>query len=135
MPIDTTEYSDYYRDLISQGILNQFILEYVDNHRKSLHADYPAFEDYLKKFTVTPAIISDLQKYAGSQGVTLNKEEFETSRDIITLLIKAYIARDLWDTEAFYRIYNQKDPIFQKAVDVMTKDDLYKVKLQVYKGK
>ena len=38
VPIDTTEYSDYYRDLISQGVLNQFILEYVDNNRKAVES-------------------------------------------------------------------------------------------------
>ncbi len=134
VPIDTSSYSDYYRDLISQGVLNQFILEYVDNNRKTLLASYPQFDSYRKNFVITPAIISKLQQYAESQGIKFNKDQFATSKDMITMLIKAYIARDLWDTKAFYEIYNLKDPIFLKAVDVMTKDDLYNSKLQVYKG-
>ncbi len=134
VPIDTSAYSDYYRSLISQGILNQFILEYVDKNRKSLHSSYPSFDDFYQGFKVTPEILSELTTYAQDQGVALNHEQFEQSKAMITMLVKAYIARDLWDTEAFYRIYNKKDPIFEKAVEVMTKDDLYKSKLQVYKG-
>ena len=79
-------------------------------------------------------MISSLEKYAENQGIKFEQEQFEQSRDMITMLVKAYIARDLWDTQAFYEIYNQKDPIFEKAVDVMSRDDLYKAKLQVYKG-
>ena len=134
VPIDTSAYSDYYRDLISQGVLNQFILEYVDNNRKTLHASYPEFEDFDKNFTVTPAILTELRQYAEKQGVKFNKEEFATSKEMITMLVKAYIARDLWDTEAFYEIYNQKDPIFRKAVDVMTQDDCTVQNCRYYKG-
>ncbi len=134
VPIDTTAYSDYYRDLISQGVLNQFILEYVDNHRKLLKNSYPDFPAFKNKFNVTPEILSELRKYAENQGVSYDKDQFELSREMITMLVKAYIARDLWDTQSFYEIYNQKDPIYQKAVDVLAKDDLYKAKLQVYKG-
>ncbi|HYW95479.1 MAG TPA: S41 family peptidase, partial [Bacteroidales bacterium] len=63
VPIDTSEYSDYYRDIISQGVLNQFILEYVDNNRKSLKSSYPDFQTFKKNFSVTPAIVAQLRKY------------------------------------------------------------------------
>ncbi|UCH15205.1 MAG: S41 family peptidase, partial [Bacteroidales bacterium] len=33
VPIDTSFYSDYYRDLMRRGILNRFTLKYIDNNR------------------------------------------------------------------------------------------------------
>ncbi len=43
VPIDTTMYSDYYRDLVAKGVINQYVLSYMDKNRNAL-----------KKNTVTP---------------------------------------------------------------------------------
>ena len=46
VPMDTTAYSDYYRRLISLGIFNRFILQYVDDHRKGLKQEYLDFNAF-----------------------------------------------------------------------------------------
>ena len=80
------------------------------------------------------AILDDLIVYSENEGLEYDEEEFEMSKDIITRLIKAYIARDLWEMEEFYRVYNHIDPIFKKAVEVARNPELYKKKLQAYTG-
>ena len=34
IPIDTTRYSDYHRDLVSKGLVNRVAMDYLDQHRK-----------------------------------------------------------------------------------------------------
>ena len=48
--IDTSYYSDYYRQLVRKGLLNQFVLEYVDSHRTELQKTYPDFKPFKDEF-------------------------------------------------------------------------------------
>jgi carboxyl-terminal processing protease len=134
VPIDTTEYSDYYRGLISRGILNQFILGYVDKNRKDLEVRYDKFENFQDNFEADDELVNSLITYAENEGLEYDEDGFEMSEDLITRLMKAYIARDLWKMEEFYRVYNRVDPIFQKAVEIARNPSLYEEKLQAYTG-
>ncbi len=44
VPVDTSDLSDYYRSLISKGIFNSFILQFVDDHRNDYLSRYDNFE-------------------------------------------------------------------------------------------
>jgi len=128
--LDTSYYTDYYRDLISRGILNQFVLGYVDRNRKDLEKAYPEFSSYDSDFAIGEEIFNELIDYAGEEGLEYKHEEFEKSKELLATLTKAYIARDLWDIEEFYRIYNNMDPIFKRAVEISGNDKLVEAKLQ-----
>jgi carboxyl-terminal processing protease len=134
VPIDTSYFTDYYRDIISKGIFNQFILNYEDRNRSALSSKYSQFRKFLDEFNVSEEMHQQLIQYAEKEGLKFNKEEYEKSREVLDLLIKSYIARDLWTTSEFYRIFNQKDPIYQKAIEVIEHPDLYARKLQAYTG-
>lgn len=129
IPIDTLYYSDYYRSLISKGILNQFTLNYVDNNRAKLNRTYHEFVVFQNNFEVTDKLLDDLKKYAENEGLPVNEEGLETSSGKIKLLMKAYIARDLWTTSEFYEIVNEQEPRYKKAIDICDNWDSYKALL------
>ncbi len=134
VPIDTTGYSDYYRALINQGILNQFILSYVDKNRKNLESEYNDFNSFQSDYNTNEDLLNKLVIYAEEEGLEYDEEGFEMSKDVISRLMKAYIARDLWEMQEFYRVYNHIDPIFKKAVEIASNPDLYNGKLEAYSG-
>ena len=41
----------------------------------------------------------------------------------LRLLVKAYIARGVWDNQGFYPIFNQQDEIFLMAIQLMDEAD------------
>jgi carboxyl-terminal processing protease len=128
VPLDTSDYSDYLSDLIRQGILNQFVLEYVDKNRKDLRETYNTFQDFRQDFVVDDKLLQKLVAYAREQDLPENETEFMTSQKRIAVLIKAYIARDLWTTSEFYEIANEDNEIFLKALEVMNNWDTYGIK-------
>ncbi len=119
IPIDTSFYSDYYRNLIRKGLLNQFILEYVDKNRKSLYRQYESFETFYDEFEIDEKLFSRLTGFAKEEGLKVRDEDISVSKEQIELLMKAYIARDLWNTNEFYRIMNDTDPKFNKALAII----------------
>jgi carboxyl-terminal processing protease len=125
VPLDTSSYSNYYRELLSKGILNKFILTYVDRNRKSFLKQYRDFPAFNKNFSVSEKMFSDLVEYARKEKLEPVEKEIEISRKQIQLLIKAYIARDVWDTSEFYQVFNTEDTTVLKAIQVINDFNQY----------
>lgn len=130
VPIDTGFNSNYYRELISKGVFNQFILSYVDQNRQKLSNAYPDFKTFNEKFIVSEQMIGELKEYANKEGIPFNQSDFTISEPQIKMLFKAYVARDIWDTAEFYQVYNNFDPIFLKAMEVLRNDQEYAASLK-----
>jgi carboxyl-terminal processing protease len=128
VPLDTTSYSDYFNEVIRLGILNTYILRYIDENRSTLEDNYSDIHDYKANFQVTETMVQDLVELAESEGVEPDREGLEESQTELRLQMKALIARDLWDMSEYFQIVNQRDPGFQKAVEVLNNWETYSAK-------
>lgn len=129
VPLDTMEFTDYYRDLVQGGHVNTFSLEYVDKNREKLLSTYPTFENYLTRFTVDKNFMKEFLDYAEKEDAELvfNEEEFKTSENLIKLRIKAILAQDIWGYNEFYQIYNESNEIIQRAVKAIENNEYQKL--------
>jgi carboxyl-terminal processing protease len=129
VPVDTSSYSDYYRQLINKGIFNRFILQYVDNHREELLGKYPDFETFKAEYQPSRKQLDELVAFAESENLSFDQEQWNTSLGQISLLMKGYVARDLWSMAHFYEIYNPSNEVFNKAVEILIDPKLLTQKL------
>jgi carboxyl-terminal processing protease len=116
---DTSNYSEYYRDLIRKGVFNSFILEYTDKNRTKLKSAYPKFDDFRSKFEFTPEEVNSFIKAGEDAGVKFIEKDFAISRSEVLRNLKALIAGDIWQTSEFYRIYNEGDVVIEKALKII----------------
>jgi carboxyl-terminal processing protease len=119
VPMDTSAYSDYYRDLISKGIFNRFVLQYVDVHRKELLEKHKDFISFNTNYHASLVALDKLILYASEEGLEFNEEDWKLSEDHISMLFKSYMARDLWGMEHFFEVYNATDEVFLRAVEIL----------------
>ncbi len=123
VPIDTAQSSDYFGQLVRRGILNTFALNHVDRYREELLAEYLEPETFRTAFLVDEALMSGLQAEADREGVEPDPVGLERSHALIALRLKALIARDLWNTSAYWQVVNADNPVdrsFQKALEVLS---------------
>jgi carboxyl-terminal processing protease len=130
VPLDTSYNSVYYNRLLNRGIVNYFTLSYVDDHRAELLAKYPTFQSFLDGFNISDEMLKDLTTYAAEEDLAFNVDEFNTSREHIRLMLKSYIARDLWSTSEFYQVFNASNASVLKAIEVLDRRDIYQALLQ-----
>ncbi len=123
VPLDTTEYSKYYRDLVAKGVINNFTIMYVDQNRKALKKLYKTDDDFIEGFTITDAMWGDLVGMGIKENVEYDKEQLERSKPLIANILKGLIGRDVYEDSTYYKVYNQHDPIFLKALEVITSPD------------
>ena len=110
---DSTEY--YFNRIVNTGLLYQYAFDYTDKHRTQLKA-YETVESFENSFEVTNAMFSALVHLADEKGVVGTEEQRQTAHRKANILLKAYIARNLFDDEGFYPIYAPMDEMLQRAI-------------------
>lgn len=120
VPLDTTEYTKYYRNVMAKGLINRYVISYVDGHRKELLKKYRTDSDYISNFEVTPAMLDELKSLADSEKVEYNEEEFQRSTPLFSMVIKGLIGRDVYDNATYFKVFNTHDPIFKEALRIIS---------------
>ena len=121
VPLDTTTYSDFHKEIIAQGVLNQFMLIYIDNNREELLSTYPNFKSFDKNYQVTEALFQELVNKAAEDSIVYDQKEFEISHDFLFLQMKALVARDLFEISEYYEVLNTRNTSVIAAIEELSK--------------
>ncbi|MFH8143339.1 MAG: S41 family peptidase [Muribaculaceae bacterium] len=124
--VDTTGYSDYYRDLTAKGILNRFAISYVDANRKQLTRQYPTEESFISGFSVTPDIIDEMVRLGETDSVKPVPEQLEISRKTIEAILKGIIGRDIFETQTYFKVVNPVlNPVYVRGLAIINDPEEY----------
>jgi len=117
VPLDTTGHSVYLGELVYSGSINQFAFYYADHHRDELKKmQNPGNFD--KNFNITDQILQQFVDFAAKSGVKPREKDLQRSKKLITVQLKALIARDIWNNAGYFPIILSEDPTFKKALDL-----------------
>lgn len=126
VPIDTTEYTTYYRDLMAKGITNQYAISYVDKNRKSIAKRYKTVSAFDNGFIVTDEMMRDFIALGEKDSVKYDEEKFRTSEALLKDIIKGLIARDVYGNASAYSvIINHRNRDLKAAIEVLNDRERY----------
>ena len=117
VPLDTTRYTRFHRELSAKGIIINANLHYVDQHRKSLQQEYKTFDDFRQRFEIPQQVIDNILAEGEKQNIR-PKDEDEQQRTLpyLRLQLKALVARDLWEMNEYFAIINETNDIAKEAL-------------------
>jgi carboxyl-terminal processing protease len=120
VPLDTTRYTSFHRELAAKSVIIDANLRYVDQHRKSLQRDYKTFDDYCQRFEVPQSVIDGIMAEAVKKNIK-PKDEAERQRTLpyLRLQLKALIARDLWGMNEYFYIMGETNDALTKALSLL----------------
>ena len=117
---DTAGFSAYYANLIRRGVVNEYVISYMDRERAALEKAYPAFEAFDKGFEAGDAMLEGLTGLGGQRGVAFDEGGFAASAPLMRIQLKALVAQRLFDTAAFYRVMNPaQNEAYRRAVEIL----------------
>ncbi len=122
VPLDTTRYTRFHRELAAKSIVVQHNLRYVDNHRKELKERWTSFDDFKQNFEVPASLVDAIIAEGEKQNIKPKDEaEFEKTIPFLRVQLKALIARDIWDMSEYFSIFNESSEIVKKALEVISR--------------
>lgn len=129
IPVDTARYTDFHRKVVATGLVNRVAMNYLDRHRSEMNKKYAKFPLYKKNFQVTDEILDNLLALAKEEKIEFNEEQYNRSKPLIMLQIKALIARDLYEMTEYFQIINEDNPAYQEALRIINDPVLYEKEL------
>ncbi len=123
VPIDTTLYTSYHRNLSAKGVIINYTLNYIDRHRKELAEQYKQFADFNERFAVDDKMLTDLRAKGEAAGVKFDEKEYFASVPLIKTQLKAFIARDLWQLNEYFQVMNSANESVQRALQILNSSE------------
>jgi carboxyl-terminal processing protease len=128
VPIDTTVYSDYYRKIANKGIVFNYTIRYTENNKSAILSKYKDFKDFEKNFDISESDVKAIVDEANKAGIKYDEKQLNTSMPLLKMQFKALVARDIWDMNEYYEIYNADNENMKKALQILS-DGGYEMKL------
>ena len=113
VPFDSVGSSWYFTELRYSSAFNTFAFDYIQNKR----GKWKSPKDFNKTFVVTDALLKRFAEFAFKEhGVKRNEKDLAISKALISRVLKAEIARQMWVEQGYYEVYNTTDVDVQKAI-------------------
>lgn len=123
VPIDTTLYTPYHRQLRDRGVLLKVHYRQLEAHRREWADRYRQFSDFLQHFEVSEQQLADLVAAGQEQGIAFDETAYQRSLPLLKLQLKALIARDLWDMNEYYHVINEANESVRRAQELLKEKD------------
>lgn len=113
VPLDTTGSSWLLTQLRYTMTFQAYAFDYANGKYKK----WKNPSEYNATFQVTDALVADFIKFSEKEfKVRSNAQDLKTSKDLIKLLLKAEIARQIWTENGFYTVMSTADKEVLKAL-------------------
>ena len=117
---DTAGFSVYYANLIRRGVVNEYVISYMDRERGRLERAYSDFAAFAAGFGVGEEMLTGLTALGAERGVEFDEAGFAASEPLMRVQLKALVAQRLFDTGAFYRVMNPaQNGAYRRAVEIL----------------
>ena len=121
VPLDTAKFTRYHRLLAVKSIIINAYLKYADANRKALKIQYKSFDAFNKGYMVPQSLLDEIVAEGKKEKIEPKDEaELKATLPHIAVQLKSLVARDLWDMNEYFRIWNAQSDIVNKAVELAT---------------
>jgi carboxyl-terminal processing protease len=114
VPLDTTSNSTYLNKLFYTNSMQEYIFNYVGDNKQKLNN--MSYDQFVNSFVVTEDMRATLAQTGEGNGVKPDFKDMGKNKALFNLHIKAQIARQIWNNEGFYPIFNQTNEVLQQAI-------------------
>ncbi len=112
--LDTASNSRYFNQLFNANILREYAFDYANENKSTLkEKGYP---DYLQNFEISQSMINEIIEMGRKNKIEPNSKDLLKNKRLFEIYIKAEVARNVWNNEAFYPIFNETNEVLQQAI-------------------
>lgn len=121
IPLDTSMYNPLVSDVYGLSLLQEFAYNYFTGHKDEF-TKFATAEQFKDQFSVNDMFYKQFIQYCLDHGVRKEAAAYtDKSKTYLSARLKAYLARQLWKTDGYYRVTVQDDKMVQRALQELRK--------------
>ncbi|MBE0651658.1 MAG: S41 family peptidase [Bacteroidales bacterium] len=125
IPFDSTRFDALYTDLVVKGIFNNYVNDYLNSNGQNLKQKYPHFKQFLNHFSISKSMFNNFLDDARKAKIEINPKALDPNVNFIKLQIKALIARDLFDENAYFEVILPSDSAIKRSLQLLNGDKAF----------
>ena len=123
IPMDTTDVTRYYVEVVGRNVLYRYSIEYSDRHREALN-EVQTVEQLRTLLDSDRGLLNDFVAYASRHGVRPAWSDIRRSRKLLEAQIRAYVGRNTALEDAgYYSEIQAVDKVVAAAVEELNNID------------
>lgn len=104
-------------DMRRRDLFVAYVSSYLAGSGLGIRTSYGTdFEKFRRSYRVPDAVLNEFVAYAGTKEVKIDKEDLKKDDGFLRVMLKATIARSLWNSDAWFQVLLETDKQFQKAL-------------------
>lgn len=120
VPLDTSDNTAYVNRLVASNAVREYTIEFREDN--DWLKDW-SFKEFDESFEITDAMLHEVIDIGNEHGARFRERQFQKSKKLLAFLIKAQIARDFYTEDDFYKVFNQTNEIYLKALELLDNPD------------
>ena len=121
VPLDTTKYTRFHRELSARSFIINASLHYVDKNRKQLKKQYPSFARFKQEFEIPQSVTDAIFAEAEKQNIKpKDNEELQQTLPYLRMQLKALVARDIWEMSQYFAVMNETNDVVKRALELIS---------------
>src|SRR5690606_35165138 len=117
VPLDTSMVSPYVNRLFGTDSHRELIMDYLENNKKRF--ENVSFDEYYANYEVPEELLRQLIKIGERNKVPFDEQDYLKSKAYLKTLLKAHMGRSIYDDNAFYKIINEINEVYQQAIKLV----------------
>lgn len=112
--------TNFTAQLRSKNLFYQFIRNQIDNGNLNLpDGQKNNLHDFLNSKIITASKLDEFIQFVKSKDISINHSELNKDKDYITALLKAYIAKNYFNSKGWYSVLIPQDEQVQKSLELL----------------
>ena len=126
VPEDTLNFTSYYKEAATSGLILQYTFKYTDKYRPILakYNNMHSLANYLNKQN----LVEDFASYANKNGLKRRNRMIKKSHSLLENYINSRIIYNMLDETAWIQFINLNDPTIKRSLEVFKKGHLFPTK-------
>ncbi len=124
---DSTLKAEQVSRFTNELFAKRIFFELGAKYAASLRGKYSQYQTFRRDYQVDDALAGDLQELLKKNKMEFSEEAFKRDEAFIRGIVKAEVARNLWDSAHYYRMLRQEDrelkdalPLLPRAAEILT---------------
>ena len=114
VPLDKKMNNETLTYIVGNGVMNFFMFEELDKNRETYQN--LTLEELIEDYTITDAIVDRFEDYVNLR--TRYKITFAAYREEVNIYLKAVLAAQLYNTDAYHKIVNSRDNMVEEVLQL-----------------
>lgn len=124
IPLDSL--NNYQHLAKTRTYIPEFIYDYYSKNAAGF-SQYTSLHDFMNRYTVSDAVFQQFVSLPKFQEAELKPEEISAIESDIKIMLKAYIARQIWKNDGFFAVMNTMDKTYLRTLQIVKNPELLEI--------